>query len=49
MNGIGLDEHKKLDKLEAAAQFYLDDGRVKEIVERLVNSSAPVQGTSDQS
>ena len=45
MSGIGLDEHKKMDKIEAGAELYLADPRVKGIVEKFVKAHAPLNGT----
>lgn len=45
LGGIGLDEHQKIDKIEAGTESYLRNPRVKEAVEAFVTAYAPVNCT----
>ncbi|KAK7423736.1 hypothetical protein QQX98_000926 [Neonectria punicea] len=40
LRGVGLDEHQKLDRIEAATEEYLRDPRVKQTVETFVSAGA---------
>ncbi|KAF2175094.1 hypothetical protein K469DRAFT_81105 [Zopfia rhizophila CBS 207.26] len=41
LGGVGLDEHQKVDKVEAATEAYLEGLRVKQAVEAFIAARAP--------
>lgn len=45
LGGVGLDEHKRKDKIEAASELYLNDHRVREQITSFLTARAPMHGT----
>lgn len=41
LDSVGLDEHAKVDKIEAATSAYLMGSRIRELVEKFVSARAP--------
>ena len=41
LGGVGLDEHNKLDKIEAATELYLEDPRIKQNVHSFMVACTP--------
>lgn len=45
LGGVGLDEHKKRDKIEAASELYLNNHRIRDQVVAFIAARAPLYST----